>query len=748
MFFTSTEDTYRLDELGWLQFQQLCTELLAEAGLPREAWDGDADKIRTARLHERLVSSVGTFDAPALLAVVWRRPGTRRPRVRAWATEESVRQPVVVLSNAEASALGLEHSKIELIGLAQIGAALDALPQVRRRVPFVLGVRNLAGLVDSAVADRSTADIAAAAELARIFVPTNAYRHTLDVLDRLGFAVLTGPPEMGKTAIARTIALAALTDGWEAHECTHPDELRRLYARDRCQIFVADDAFGSTEYRPDAAERWAVELDRVLRAMDANHHLLWTSRPAPLRTALRRIHREHGVERWPQPAEIQVDASALAVGEKTLILFRHARAARLSDEAASIVRTYGADIVGHEHFTPERIRRFAAHRLGDLVGKGPGDVSWAIAREIREPTKAMAASFAALPDELRALLVALVDSPPGPVRESDLAASLRRHSDGGLPCAPGELVDRLTDHFVRIIPPDRVAWVHPSWRDLVIEGIASDQAARTGFLGRCSIDGLLLALSTGGGAAGERDLPLLVEDADWDVVGGRLHGLTPTLDDHDAVRLLLALREAIRWARGTQRAELGAIALNVLLGLKRSWDAARLPIPAALLAGWVELAPFTADKPRLPDMTATWIEALPTTSADLRNREDLRRLDEWIALVELLSVQNPEALSRGFGFPRAQERALRSAIRSVEALALSGAEDDYREAVRIVLAKLTFSCPMVANEAYEVMAALRKSHEAERDWWEPDLGPPQPVPVPPAARGSIVSRILRDLRAA
>ena len=34
--------------------------------------------------------------------------------------------------------------------------------------------------------------------------------------------------------------------------------------RDRPQVFVADDAFGSTEYRPDAAERWARELGRML----------------------------------------------------------------------------------------------------------------------------------------------------------------------------------------------------------------------------------------------------------------------------------------------------------------------------------------------------------------------------------------------------------------------------------------------------------------------------------------------------
>lgn len=179
---------------------------------------------------------------------------------------------------------------------------------------------------------RSTLDLRAATELAHVFVATRPYARALDVLERHRFAVLTGPPEMGKTAIARTVALARMVEGWEAHECASPHELWSRFDRDRPWIFIADDAFGSTEYRPESAERWARELDRILRAMDERHWLLWTSRPAPLRAGLRRVHRERGAERFPSPAEVQIDASGLDVAEKALILFRHAKAARLEPE--------------------------------------------------------------------------------------------------------------------------------------------------------------------------------------------------------------------------------------------------------------------------------------------------------------------------------------------------------------------------------------------------------------------------------
>ena len=140
---------------------------------------------------------------------------------------------------------------------------------------------------------------------------------------------------MGKTAIARMLGLARLAEGWEVHECIRPEQVEDRFERDRPQLFIADDAFGSTEYRPDAADHWANHLDRILRATDENHWLVWTSRPAPLRAGLRRLHRERGGERFPEPASVQVDAAALGPEEKTLILFRHARAADLPDELRS-----------------------------------------------------------------------------------------------------------------------------------------------------------------------------------------------------------------------------------------------------------------------------------------------------------------------------------------------------------------------------------------------------------------------------
>jgi hypothetical protein len=109
----------------------------------------------------------------------------------------------------------------------------------------------------------------------------------------------------------------------------------------------------------------------------------------------------------------------------------------------------GAEIVAHPHFTPERIRRLVA-RLAVMPAQAI-TVPGIMRRELTDPTKAMAASFSSLSPEHRDLLIAMLDTPPGPVSERDLADALRRHHDGALPQPPAALVDRLTDHVLRVL---------------------------------------------------------------------------------------------------------------------------------------------------------------------------------------------------------------------------------------------------------------------------------------------------------
>ena len=745
---------FRLDELGTLQFERLCVELLR---LDRDRAEAHPWGL-SLRLPEGIdAPGAGRLDGPTLVLVVWTRPGSGAAALLGELVADALAatdaRSLLLATNLDTAPQTGVRSAV--LGPAALWELYAAAPAARFRVPTALGVAELDALVPGEAARRSTADVAAAVELARVFVPTQAYLETLGVLGQHRFAVLTGPPEMGKTAIARMVGLAALTDGWEVHECVRPDELWSVFARDRRQVFVADDAFGSTEYRPDAAERWAVELDAILRAMDERHWLLWTSRPAPLRAGLRRIHREHGVERFPQPAEIGVDTALLDASEKALVLFRHAKAAALPHRSTELVRAEGWHIVSHPHFTPERIRRFVAGRLRELAsGSSRTDVTALVAEEIREPTAAMTASYRSLAPDHRAVLIAVLDAPPGPVSERDLAASVRRHSPAGLPQPPAEIVDRLADHFLRPLHPASVTWVHPSWRDLVIDELAHDAAARRAFLHACGVHGAALALSTAGGAAGDRALPLLRDDGDWDALADRLAELVPELDAPETTLVLTALAEARRETGGAQRFELDALAVETLERLARAWSSVRGGAPVGLLAEWLALASDLPDRPALPALAATWVELAPTGDVDLGSATETTAFDDWTVLAELLREHEPNVLRR-FGFPAAHAAELSAYVDAAERIG-SDPQLETRDTLVRTLRRIARLTPPPLSLRANLCARWVEVEAARRDRRDEELVELRPLspdlerllaqPLPSQHDDqAVVARVLRDL---
>jgi hypothetical protein len=758
-------EAYGFRELGSLEFTRLCLELLArEAGFVTTEWRDHAFGRAAVSEASIRLGDHRALQPPTLVVIAWigdaylrsrhKRTAPLGPARRAWPATKA--RSVLILTNASADALKTDDGvETALLGASELTALVRESPQVRLHAPSVLGVCQLGELIDATVEQRSSGDPAAAAELSLVFVPTSAYSQALDALERYHFTFLTGPPEMGKTAIARMVGLAKQTAGWEMHECIRPADLWQRYARDRRQVFVADDAFGSTEYRPEAAERWALELDRVLRAMDKSHWLLWTSRPAPLKAALRRIRREHGIERFPAPAQVQVDAASLEVAEKALILYRHARAARLPAPAIALVRAHGWRIVSHSHFTPERIRRLVASRvhLEEDALLDPTAVDNLVDAQIREPTLAMAASFDALASEHRAILVAMLDTPPGPVSERELTSAVRRHLHEQHARAPRELIDRLTDHFLRLVEPARVTWVHPSWRDLVIEQLATDRDARRTFLRDCLLEGILLALSTGGGAAGERVLPLLVDDGDWDLVSDRIADLLHDLDDPATVRLITTLAEAHSAASERQRAELNALAGYVLEQLRRRWNADRQVVPVGVLAVWFELAAQLPQPVPPANLGPTWVEHLPTMRVDITDQSDLARFDDWVGLAALLREGDPQRLA-AFGFPERQADVLERFILDAHASGKTEEALPSRDLLISLLERLADLAPERAVSAR--LAAKRLRAMPAESQFEPSRHPPRQISeelraildAPPTAQHSheeLVARVLRDL---
>jgi hypothetical protein len=488
---------YELDQLGFYQFEWLVQVLVKnEYGMSVEAWGGHSDHGRDAysRTDVKSSSRDATYDGPIvfqakfvteansagakparLLLKACKQETERikeRRRVGKWMEINNyflyTNAPIEVttrnaINDVFTPVLGVEPT---ILGFDDICAELDLSPQIAKSFPQILTYRNLlAGIEDvfgKTVGDAVNADILKrtegvikrAQDVMSVFVPTEAFRKTWAVLSKHRFAVLSGPPEMGKTSISWMIALAQLANGWQIVDCENPDDFYRLHQSKKSQIFLADDAFGRTEYDPSIGRLWGRQIRNILPQLDSHHQLIWTSRRHILERARSEMDLGSTIN-FPMPAEIIVNADSLLPREKALILYRHAVAAGLEEESKRLLKSHVTQIVNDRHFTPLRIHLFCRAALPELakqVSKGTlSDVaiSEAIARSIREVTSEMTKTYKALPIETQWLLTVLLDE-ANVRRPEDIEKRYHAVSPVPLTRPIEDILEELDESFLRL----------------------------------------------------------------------------------------------------------------------------------------------------------------------------------------------------------------------------------------------------------------------------------------------------------
>lgn len=678
----SQQIRYRLDDLGWYQFETLCQSLLrSRYGISVEAWGGSGDWGRDAFSESAVKDTVsgdeivgpicwqakfvsganatGAKAGPQLLKAV--RDEVVRIKLRKIPSPATY----VLMTNCPVSKdlrakvkekikSVLPNADIHVLGGLDLCSLLDDAPRIRVSFPQLLGLADLKSLIGSIVAkpvlERSRLELERSEELAQVFVPTEAYSQALNTLGKYGFVVLTGPPEMGKTTIARIIALAMLGEGRQVYECREPKEVFQLHDRKVSQVFVADDAFGATEYTPRTADLWGEDLDRLFRLVDHDHWLIMTSRPAPLQVALERMHLQGQARLFPKPIDVTVAADLLSPVERALIVYRHAKRASMTRHALDIVKLHIKEIVSNSHFTPERIRRMMHDRQKifdtmriDNPKKLSGQVRSLIANEIATPTEAMRKSLHALPPSHMTVLIAILDVPPDDPFEADVSAAYDRHRTSECKLSIQKCINQLDGHFLEIADIHQtdgarvVAWTHPSFRDMLIEYVAEDAGRRQQFMKHMAIDGVQLALSVGGGASGSRDIPLLVNNDDVRRLDERVVELLDCDADLGnrvchAIHVLIHGRPEIAEERADDLA-------NLLQHVSGAWESSETPIDTAALEYFIDCTLQIGRLVPVPSLVQTfdylWAQA---------SNGDLGEVLEFLKLVSIARNADPRLL--------------------------------------------------------------------------------------------------------
>ena len=683
---------YRLDDLGWFHFEKLVQSLLkADLGLAVQSWGGHSDLGRDAyadtplRFPDRSVLADGPFvfqakfvQAANATGADWRasllravsserasikvRRGTRRWRDAAHyilltncpltaGARESVRAELVA---------DLPTSEITTLGGSDICDLLDQHPELRRAFPEILSLRDLdtllAEVVNRTLLERSRAAVDEARDLVPVFVPTKAYHRALRSLGKHSFVVLDGPPEMGKTAIARTIALTHLLTNCQVVDCRDPDDFFSVFTPQRRQLFVADDAFGRTEYDPVLGRMWERDLPRVFQFLDSRHKLIWTTRKHILMRARREMDLTGKSSRFPAPGEVIVTADDLSTEEKARILYRHSRAARLSEKQRQAVRDHATAIVKNEHFTPERIRRLVRELLPEVAGKRveesvtPEDLPSEISAALRDPTDRMRKSFRKLPLSHMWILIAFLEC-DGPVQSDALRSRFALFLPESSERAFAESLDDLLGTFLKLgsgaYPWEgkRINWVHPSYRDLVIDELSANTEHQLSFLRRTSTGGVKLALSLAGGSHGERQLPLMATSESWTILSRRCREIASSEDTSTVVGLLDVLASALTAEGSPDSARLAieSILKSVCNTTANRWNEHGEPLPITALVTFHRARQAVPTPVIIPSIEATW-EARKEEVRQEIGKEHLLEpylIDEWFDFGDLIAEHYP-----------------------------------------------------------------------------------------------------------
>jgi hypothetical protein len=198
-----------------------------------------------------------------------------------------------------------------------------------------------------------------------------------------------------------------------------------------------------------------------------------------------------------------------------------------------------------------------------------------------------------------------------------------------------------------------VEWAHPSVRDLVIDHLMMHDADRLAFLARAELNGIMLALSTKGGAEGERLFPLLRTDADWAAVAERAADLAATGDIRSRRGLLSALHAAVTATTpppGEFVENVRNLIRVVLDALRTRWDAASEAITIAELNLFYTTSLVTEPLESSPNLVATWDYftqgAREVTSVDDARVAPTLPLESWLQLCALLARNEPRWLRK------------------------------------------------------------------------------------------------------
>jgi len=194
----------------------------------------------------------------------------------------------------------------------------------------------------------------------------------------------------------------------------------------------------------------------------------------------------------------------------------------------------------------------------------------------------------------------------------------------------------------------KLNWMHPSYRDLLIDEIASNKPLRDTFLLTANLNDIGLALSTQGGENGKRTWPLVVDNDSKRIIEQRIRELIPELEIYEQLGLFYILETSIS-EKDCDKNWVLVLLYQTLLSLRNQWQG--VPTSLSLLKEFCKSSLMLKPLPQLPDFEPTWNYQIKLLEKVINEGFfSGSEISDWVELISLLQNYEPRLLVQVF-FP-------------------------------------------------------------------------------------------------